>query len=360
MERIGFSLAGEGRGHAARVVALSQVLAGRFEIVYFCPEPAKDFITKHIPDAVIEPVPALNFVKNGHGIDYFRTLFATLKTIRSVKSDIRNLSERMRGLGLTALISDFEPYASWAAAHCGIPVLNLNHPGVILKYLSLSPAAWIAQAVAILMMPPAQKTLICSFYRGDVGPIIRRELREAETVQGDYYLVYAKNSSRERICSILERFPGESFRIFPDPEADFTKALIGCRGVIAPAGHQLLSESLFLGKPVLAIPQAGQYEQRLNARMLRLSGRGMGTSIRTLEKTLPEFFRRIDDFPAESKGLESFRFDDETHRTAGIIAAFAAEYAFASPGRRRQYNWFHTFQEKLETLKSLPKKFQLA
>ncbi len=354
MERIGFSLAGEGRGHAARVVALSQALADRYEIVYFCPEPARDFILKHIPEARIEPVPALNFVKNGHGIDYFKTFFTTINTIRTFKRDIRDLSQKMRGYGLSVLISDFEPYASWAAAECEVPVLNLNHPGVILKFLSLSPDAWIAQLVTILMMPPAQRTLICSFYRGDVGPIIRKEIRDADVRRGDYYLVYTKESSRESIQSILDKFPNERFKVFPDPSSDFTEALIGCRGVIAPAGHQLLSESLFLGKPVLAIPQKGQYEQRLNAKMLTLSGRGMGCSIRNLEKNLSKFFSRIDDFPGAVKGLETFRFNDETDRTADLIAAFAVEYSTVRPGRRRQYNWFQSVPEKIEALKALP------
>ena len=354
MERIGFSLAGEGRGHAARVVALSQLLRDRYDIVYFCPEPARDFILKHIPDAEIEPVPALNFVKNGHGIDYFRTLFTTIRQLQTLKSDIAVLTERIRRQGLSALISDFEPYASWAAAHCGVPVLNLNHPGVILKFLTISPAAWVAQIVATLMMPPAQKTLICSFYRGDIGPIIRNDLRRSIPRRGDYYLVYTKDSSRSRVQAVLDRFPDQRFRVFPNPEDDFTEALIGCRGVIAPAGHQLLSESLFLGKPVLAIPQIGQFEQRLNARMLRLSGRGEVGRIRSLESDMARFIARIDEFPRSASGLERFRFTDDTRRAASLIEDFIAEQRRSRTARRQQYNWFLTIPEKIDVLRSLP------
>jgi len=354
MERIGFSLAGEGRGHAARVVALSQLLRDRYDIVYFCPEPARDFILKHIPDAVIEPVPALNFVKNGHGIDYFRTLFTTVRQLKTLKSDIAVLTERIRRQGLSALISDFEPYASWAAAHCGVPVLNLNHPGVILKFLTISPAAWVAQIVATLMMPPAQKTLICSFYRGDIGPIIRNDLRRSIPRRGDYYLVYTKDSSRSRVQAVLDRLPDQRFRVFPNPEDDFTEALIGCRGVIAPAGHQLLSESLFLGKPVLAIPQIGQFEQRLNARMLRLSGRGEVGRIRSLESDMARFIARIDEFPRSASGLERFRFTDDTRRAASLIEDFIAEQRRSRTARRQQYNWFLTIPEKIDVLRSLP------
>lgn len=353
MKRIGFSLAGEGRGHAARVVALSQILRERYEIVYFCPEPARDFILKHIPDAAIEPVPALMFVKTGHGIDYLRTMVTTIRQFRSRKRDITHLAGRIRELGVSVLISDFEPYASWAAARCDVPVLNLNHPGVILKFLSFSPTAWVAQGVATLMMPPAQRTLICSFYRGDVGPIIRDELRRESSSQGNYYLVYVKESSRSRVQAVLDRFPDRRFRIFPDAESDFTSALLGCRGVIAPAGHQLLSESLYLGKPVLAIPQSGHFEQRLNARMLRRSGRGRQGRMRTLEKDLSRFIDEIDSYPCAAVGLEPFCFTDDTSRAVSLIEQFVREQRRLLVLPRQQYNWFFTIPEKLEALRAI-------
>jgi uncharacterized protein (TIGR00661 family) len=245
----------------------------------------------------------------------------------------------------------WEPCSSLAAAQCGVPVLNLNHPGVVLKFLSLSPVAWVAQAVAGLMMPPAHKTLICSFYRGDVGPIIRRELRRVIPASGDYYLVYAKDSSRDRVRAVLSRFPEVRFRIFPDSSADFDEALTGCRGVIAPAGHQLLSESLYLGKPVLAIPQTGQFEQKLNARMLRHSGRGYEARMDTLERSLRRFIADIDRFPLPATGMEVFRFTDDTGRAASLISRFVAEYSRVPHLRRTRYNWFHTIPEKIETLR---------
>jgi len=353
MKRIGFSLAGEGRGHAARVVALSQVLRERYDIVYFCPEPARDFIVRHIPDATIEPVPALMFVKTGHGIDYLRTMMTTIRQFRSRERDIAHLAGRIRELGVSVLISDFEPYASWAAARCDVPILNLNHPGVILKFLSISPAVWLAQGVATLMMPPAQKTVICSFYRGDVGPIIRDGLRRGGRTRGDYYLVYVKESSRDRVQAVLDRFPDMRFRVFPDPTSDFTEALLGCRGVIAPAGHQLLSESLFLGKPVLAIPQLGHFEQRLNARMLRLSGRGRRGRIRTLEKDLSRFIGEIDSYPRAIAGLEPYCFTDDTMRAVSLIEQFIREQRRLRVLPRQQYNWFFTIPEKLEALRAI-------
>jgi hypothetical protein len=41
--------------------------------------------------------------------------------------------------------------------------------------------------------------------------------------------------------------------------------MAGCRGYIGSAGFESLCEAFHLGKPVLAVPTAGQPEQALNA-----------------------------------------------------------------------------------------------
>jgi hypothetical protein len=50
--------------------------------------------------------------------------------------------------------------------------------------------------------------------------------------------------------------------------------LAAARAVVCTAGFTLLSEALYLGKPVLALPNRGFFEQALNALYLRRSGRG--------------------------------------------------------------------------------------
>ncbi len=47
------------------------------------------------------------------------------------------------------------------------------------------------------------------------------------------------------------------------------------RGVVAGGGFSLLSEAVYLGKPVLAIPLRGQFEQLMNARYLQREGFGL-------------------------------------------------------------------------------------
>ena len=45
--------------------------------------------------------------------------------------------------------------------------------------------------------------------------------------------------------------------------------------MVAGGGFSLLSEAVYLGKPVLAVPLRGQFEQMMNARYLDRKGYGM-------------------------------------------------------------------------------------
>jgi hypothetical protein len=50
--------------------------------------------------------------------------------------------------------------------------------------------------------------------------------------------------------------------------------LAGCDAVVSTAGNQLVGEALFLGKPMLVMPEAWNFEQSVNAHFLEQSGAG--------------------------------------------------------------------------------------
>jgi uncharacterized protein (TIGR00661 family) len=314
--------AGEGNGHAARVAALSHELAKHFDIRYFCPESVLGFLQARIPNGEFHVIPGLLFEKRGHSVDYSGSLKKLTGQILEAGPEVNRITRLIRNLGLTVMISDYEPYTAHAAASADIPLCNLNHPGVVLRYMSPSFDAVMSRFVSWLMMPPAQENIICSFYDGDVGPIIREELKSRKPSRSNHILVYVKESSRSQVLRILELFPDREFRIFPDRQADFDEAFVTCAGLIAPAGHQILSEALYLKKPVLAIPQIGQYEQRLNARMLKHSGWGIPGSIPTLERDMNRFFGMLGSFPLAPARKIRFRLTDDTASALDRIKGF--------------------------------------
>ncbi|HDQ14962.1 MAG TPA: hypothetical protein ENN41_09140 [Sediminispirochaeta sp.] len=160
-----------------------------------------------------------------------------------------------------------------------------------------------------------------SFYQGDVGPIIRREIREAQPETGDFFLVYLHESMRPQVVEELEK-RGLKHQVFPQPGEDFVAALASCRGVITNAGHQLLSETLHLKKPVLSLPFEKQYEQTLNAKMLEKSGRGIVGRLTSLEEYLDKYLSFTEHFDPSYRPSEAgvhFRLEDDSRRAIDLL-----------------------------------------
>ncbi|WP_257293998.1 glycosyltransferase family protein [Endozoicomonas sp. YOMI1] len=61
---------------------------------------------------------------------------------------------------------------------------------------------------------------------------------------------------------------GEHLRFYHHGDTRFVSLLAACGGVISTAGHTLLSEAMYLNKPVYAIPLKNLYEQQINAKVI--------------------------------------------------------------------------------------------
>ena len=73
------------------------------------------------------------------------------------------------------------------------------------------------------------------------------------------FIVYTKIKSIQTV---------ENITLKPFSNMTFKQDLMRCNSLITNAGFQLISEALFLGKPILCKPQKGQPEQEHNAKIL--------------------------------------------------------------------------------------------
>jgi uncharacterized protein (TIGR00661 family) len=316
--RIAYSCAGEGFGHAGRMVALYEDLNKYHEIVLYVPGPIVSFVASRLPQAVLRHIPCFTFVKQKNRVEYIRTIFHSLRLAVHFYPAIRRLSRQLRKDRIQAVISDFDPYLSWAARLAGIPVIQMNHPGIIRRYINLDPRTWVAALVAYLMEGPWDHRLYVSFFGGDIGPVLRSSLLSKPVRNEGFLAVNLKVESRKDILPLLDAIPGLSYRLYPAPGADFDEGLRNCSAVITNGGHQTLSEALVLGKPVLAIPQRGQAEQELNARMLQQSGRGfMVKDLRDLKAILSRFLEALETLRRPTVIPVGFKFKDS--RTALVV-----------------------------------------
>jgi hypothetical protein len=137
--------------------------------------------------------------------------------------------------------------------------------------------------------------------------------------------VYLKPGYRKPIVRALKKIGVTNYHLFPDPSKDYAKTLASCRAVIAGGGHQTICEALYLGKPILAIPQRGQYEQRLNAAMVDAGGFGVRGRMRGLPDQLGRFLSDVDSgiYPRQSRyPWIRFQTDDDSARAIERIRSF--------------------------------------
>ncbi|HUQ72396.1 MAG TPA: glycosyltransferase family protein [Planctomycetaceae bacterium] len=353
MARIFYSMAGEGRGHAARVRTLVEHLRHDHELVLFAPDDAYEFLSRCYPSDLPDPnvrllrIPGLRFHYTGRKLDLMKSIGSGLYYAgREMPRLVRALRRRMQAERPDLVISDFEPALPRAARREGVPVLSIDHQHVLLAYdLSNLPSelqgyAWLMCFAIRWHVSGATEAVASSFYSPplkpgwehvrQVGPLIRPEVASARPTTGDYVLSYLRVNTPDHILTMLadlglpikiyglgERPAQGSLSFLPIHETQFVTDLAGCRAVVCAAGNQLLGESLYLGKPVLALPETQHHEQRINAFFLQQMGVGRATELETLDAGLLQRF--LSELPAYRA-----RFDDLRGQFDGTADALAA------------------------------------
>lgn len=297
--KIAYSCAGEGFGHVSRLATLLPFLEKTHTIGLFLPPSVEAFLTGKVGARPWTAIPGLHFVHRGDKILILASLRRTVPVVLGFLLTVVRLARRLRQDRYQAVICDFEPHLAWAARLAGLPVFQLNHPGIMTRVRDHNLVAWLEALGTRVMEGPWDKRVLVSFFNGDVGPLLRPSLRSRVPQDRGTLVINLKESYRGRALAVLKRFPNLRYKLFPAPGEDFDTALLDCSAVVSPAGHQVLAEALALGKPVLALPQAGQPEQQLNATKLRATGRGRVGSLDTFEDDLRGF---LADLPRMRSG----------------------------------------------------------
>jgi len=317
---IAVSLTGEGSGHATRMSALCRALRDRHDVSIWCPLHTRRFMEHRLSGCQFSELPWFQAVYHGNRVLLLTTVRANIGLYLRTGPLALALAHDLQSRSVDGVVSDYEPFLSLAGLLAGRPVVQLNHQGVIDRHPALRFSWFVAWLTNRLMMPPATLRMISSFYNGDVGPLLRQEIAGRRGELASFVLVYARNGFAEHILPVLNLFSGTEFRVFPSEQHDYAESLAACRGVIAPAGHQLTSEALHLGKPLLVFPQDSQYEQELNATMLERSGRGLRGRIEHAAADVGRFLQLIPFFPLRrpAPGL-ILRLHDSTDQAAARI-----------------------------------------
>ncbi len=283
--KIFYGVQGTGNGHItrARVMARELYAAGHQVEFLFTGRPPDKLFDMQIFNQY-QCRDGLTFSIEKSQVNYIKTVLQShpIQFIKDVKS--LPLSD------YDLIISDFEPVTAWAAKYHDLPVLGLGHQYAFKHAIPKAKADPLAHLVMQYFAPSQIHLGLHWHHFGQpvLPPIIETPVPPG-SVQQNKIIVYLPFENQHEVVPLLASFPDFDFHLYtpetipcqeqhisikPLSREGFQRDLYDSAGIISNAGFELASESLQLGKKILAKPLHMQMEQLSNAKALEELGYG--------------------------------------------------------------------------------------
>lgn len=299
-KRVIYSVCGEGLGHAMRSAVILEKLIKKYDILIFASDRAYQYLSQKFDN--VHEIHGFNTVYENNAVNNRKTFVKAMKTLpRDLNSNLKLLYKIARDFKPQIIVSDFEFYASLLSNLLRIPLISIDNMHVITRCNIEYPDKYRAEklkaegVVRSFIVRP-ERYIIISYFCPEIKnpektiiypPVLRKEIMGLKGEYGDHILVYQTSKSNEKLLKTLKNC-GEKFVIYgfdldkkdgnlefkPFNESEFFEDIQNSRAVITNGGFTLISEALYLKKPVLSIPVKGQFEQILNAIYLEKLGYG--------------------------------------------------------------------------------------
>jgi uncharacterized protein (TIGR00661 family) len=357
--RILYGVNGEGMGHATRSEVVIGSLLGSHDVRVVASGAAYRHLRSRLPrvDEIFGPT----FAMEEGEIERWATVRQNVQHAFYELPILKRWIEEVDGWRPDVVITDFEPLAGVYARSTHTPLIAVDNMSILYRCRHDAEIIGaqrqdylLARAVTQSMVPGAVEYVVTTFFRPPlaregttlVPPIIRPEIVDAEPERGEHLVVYS--SGDPRLLDAL-RAGGMPARVYgmrggpdriqvdgnlelrPRSSADFVESLRTARGVVAGGGFSLLSEAVYLGKPILSEPLHGQFEQVMNARYVQRLGYGLCAD-QVTDDVLSAFVRRLPEFESALEGYEQ----EGNAQTLDTIAERAAAVAAAEPRELRR------------------------
>jgi uncharacterized protein (TIGR00661 family) len=268
----------------------------------------------------------------------WQTVLRNLKgAVTGWPQNVRTYFELVETFSPDVVISDFESFSYLFGRRHALPVISIDNMQIINRcthapeLLRGHEASFeLIRTVVKGKLPGAFHYLVSTFFYPPVRrasttlapSILRPEILSARAEPGEHLLVYQTAAGN---TALIEQLKGLSIpcRVYgyrrdltadvvegnlllrPFSEAGFIDDLRTARAVVGGGGYTLMSEAVYLRKPMLSVPVAGQFEQVLNA--LYLQQLGYGGYARALDgPVLQDFLERV---PECARSLEGYTQD---------------------------------------------------
>ena len=334
--RILYGVVGEGMGHATRSRVVLEELVKEHEVQVVASGRAHAYLAERFPD--VHRIWGFTLHYEGNAIRRLPTVLRNLRgAVGGWPRNVARYFDLVASFQPDVVVSDFESFSYYFGKAHGIPVIDLDNIHVISKCRH-SPELLrgherdfgLIRSVVAAKLPHCFHYVIPTFFYPPVRarrttlvpPVLRPEVLAARPERGDHLLVYQTSTTNRTLPETLKRL-GVASRVYglrrdltedvvdgsvtyrPFGEARFIEDLRTARAVVAGGGFTLLSEAIYLRKPVLSVPVERQFEQVLNA--LYLQDLGYGRYARRLDEATLEAF--LTALPANERALAGYSQD---------------------------------------------------
>ncbi len=320
MAKIVYGVSGEGSGHSSRArVVISHLLRKGHEVKVVTYDRGVQNLGN---DFDVTETIGLSIITEDNKVSKSKTLAHNLAILPNGENKYHKIkNEIFKKFKPDVVITDFEPQTAYLANHYHIPLITIDNQHRM-RYLDhncpleMIPDALMTENIIRAMIPRPDYSIIISFYEGKLKnkrscltpPILRKEILDLKPNTGNEILIYL-TQGYESIIDFLKKYKREKFNLYGynKDEVDenityksfskdeFLNDLTNAKAVIGTSGFTLMTESFYLGKPFLATPMKGQFEQEFNAFMMEKNK--FGRVMKKLEEqTFSAFLYELPDY----------------------------------------------------------------
>lgn len=334
--RILYGVVGEGMGHATRSSVILDHLTREHEVHVVVSGRARDYLAQRF--ANVHKIWGLTIQYEGNSVRKLGTLLENVKgALKGLPENVRAYFDLVDEFKPEVVVSDFESFSYLYATNHLLPVISVDNMQIINRarhapelLAGYEAEFQLTRNIVKAKLPNCFHYLVATFFYPELRKerttllpsILRPEILSATPEPGEHLLVYQTATTNSELIDALKQ-SGIPCRVYgvrrgikadeveqnltfrPFSEAGFIDDLRTSRAVVAGGGYTLMSEAVYLHKPLLSLPVQGQFEQTLNA--LYLEQLGYGRHARRLDKPTLDAF--LADVPRCAQALSGYQQD---------------------------------------------------
>ena len=289
-KRIFYSVCGEGMGHAIRSSVIIEHLIEKYDVYIFSSERAYEFLASKF-DNVFE-IGGFNTVYENNVVRTKKTFFKALKANpTNLKEGYDVLYKEYKRIKPNIIISDFENYSSILSKLMNIPLISLDNIHMLTQCEYDYPPnhridMLTAKAVTKSYILRPKRHIITNFFHPPLKhphmtalypPVLRKEIMELKSERGEHVLVYQTAESSINLMEELKKMDHKfivygfnkdevdenlTYRSFN--EEQIFEDMRTAKAIIVNGGFTMISEAIYLKKPIYSTPAHKNFEQILN------------------------------------------------------------------------------------------------